>query len=478
MRFGPTHGEQAGRHACIARHARVWRASAFALAALVAIASPVGLTRRARAEDRSSIRLEKIEGGLQQAVAFTFDDSGRIWFVQKAEGDVRIYDPTTEANSRFFEVPDVVAESGQGLIGIALDPEYPDSPYVYVYATRSVEGGSLEDQVLRITARGDRGRDMTVLWSSPASTLHEHSGGRILFGPDGMLYVAVGDALHAASAQDLQSDRGKILRLSPDGHRPSDNPIRGSRAFAFGMRNSFGLAFDPLTGTLWETENGPECNDEVNRIDAGANLGWGSSGACVAPNDPLSTNRDGDDRVPPELSYTPTIAPTGIAFCDRCGLGARNEGAMFFGSYNGGAIHRALLNRNRTHVASEAIVANAPPMSLSLQVGPDHALYVSSYIAIYRLQLAHQPEAPSSTPPPPPEAPQAGAGLTSGARDEAALPSVTPGGGEDRSSALDVPEAVVVALLALAVLVGPLWLLRHRARMSARATSPPADAPR
>ena len=159
------------------------------------------------------------------------------------------------------------------------------------------------------------------------------------------------------------------------------------------MRNSFGLAFDPQTGTLWETENGPECNDEVNRIDAGANLGWGSSGACVTPNDPLSTNRDGDDPVPPELSFTPTIAPTGIAFCDDCGLGARSEGALFFGSYKGGAIHRALLNRTRTHVARQAVVANAPSMSLSLEVGPDHAIYVSSYIAIYRLQLAHRPEA-------------------------------------------------------------------------------------
>ena len=415
MRLGPKHDERVGRSACTARQLRtVWRAGALALAALVVIASPVGPTTTARAEDRSSIRLEKIVGGLHQAVAFTFDDSGRIWFVQKAEGDVRIYDPTTEANSRFFKVPDVVAESGQGLIGIALDPAFPDSPYVYVYATRSTEPGSLEDQVLRITARGDRGRDLTVLWSSAASTVHEHSGGRILFGPDGMLYVAVGDALHAGLAQDLHADRGKILRLSPDGHRPADNPIRRSRAFAFGMRNSFGLVFDPQTGTLWETENGPECNDEVNRIDAGANLGWGSSGACVTPDDPLSTNRDGDDPVPPELSFTPTIAPTGIAFCDDCGLGARSEGALFFGSYKGGAIHRALLNRTRTHVARQAVVANAPSMSLSLEVGPDHAIYASSYIAIYRLQLAHRPEAAPSTPPPPPEAPQAGAGVTLG----------------------------------------------------------------
>src|SRR5207249_410022 len=117
------------------------------------------------------------------------------------------------------------------------------------------------------------------------------------------------------------------------------NPFRGSRIFASGIRNSFGYDFDPQTGRLWLVDNGPECNDELNLISAGANYGWGPSETCTTPPPaPENTNQDGPSPVLPEFWFAATIGPTGLAFCDGCGLGAGSDGGLFFGDDNGGSI--------------------------------------------------------------------------------------------------------------------------------------------
>ena len=331
---------------------------------------------------QARIVARRVVGGLQQAVAFTFDDRGRIWFVQKAVGDIRVVDPDSGHQWRFFRVHDVAAEVEQGLVGIALHPGFPQEPFVYVFATRIVDG-ELVDQILRIENVDGRGRHPRVIYSSAASSSHIHSGGRILFGPDGMLYAAVGDAGVSSNAQSTSSTRGKILRMTPNGHVPDDNPS-GSLVWASGIRNSFGFAFDPVSQKPWETENGPECNDEVNRLRAGGNFGWGPSETC-AGTAPGNTNQDGPSPIQPQLWYTPTIAPTGLAFCDGCRLGPHSEGAFFFGSYNTGDIRRVVLTADRLSVASESVVANAADIALSMEVGPDGRIYFSSYIAIFRL---------------------------------------------------------------------------------------------
>lgn len=328
----------------------------------------------------------RVVGGLRQAVAFTFDPLGRIWFVEKSAANVRIFDPASGDTRRFMHVPHVVSRAEQGLVGIELHPRFPERPWVYLYATRLVDG-ALRDQLLRVTAVEDRGTKQRVLWESPASEYAQHSGGRLLFGPDDMLYVAVGDALVPAAAQDPSSDRGKILRMTDDGTPAPDNPDPNSLVFASGIRNSFGLAFDPTTGNLWETENGPECNDEVNRIGAGANYGWGPNASCPAPADPTSTSIDGVRPVAPQLTFTPTIAPTGIVVCHDCGLGRGSNGAVFFGDYNVGQIHRATLGSSGDRIVGEEVVADASSLVLSLELGPDRSIYFSSYIAIFRLEI-------------------------------------------------------------------------------------------
>lgn len=336
---------------------------------------------------RAKVVGHRVAGGVHEAVAFTFSSNGRIWLVEKSRGTIQVFNVEAGEHHQFFRVPHVVGIREHGLVGIALHPRFPQKPWVYVFATRSV-GGHLVDQVLRIRSVGGRGRDLVVLFSAPASPLHEHSGGRILFGPGGMLYVFMGDAASPANAQSMSTPRGKILRMTPTGGIPPDNPFPHSRVFASGFRNSFGMAFDPRSGTLWETENGPECNDELNRIRRAGNFGWGPSATCAGTS-PGNTNRDGSDPVLPARWYTPTIAPTGLAFCRGCQLGPKSEGALFFGAYNTGELRRVRLSPDRKRVVNVTVLGRPAPSMLSLEVGPNGRMYYSTNLGVFRLAVQH-----------------------------------------------------------------------------------------
>lgn len=302
--------------------------------------------------------------------------------MEKDTGDVRILRAAT-GDRRFFHVPAVDGAGERGTLGIALHPRYPDRPFVYVSATRRV-GGELRNQVLRLTDLGGRGGRMRILLSTPASASPYHDGGRILFGPDGMLYVVIGDAHDPANAQDLGDRRGKVPRMTPTGRVAPGNPLGERLVYAYGIRNSFGMAFDPRTGVLWATENGPECNDELDRILPGENDGWGPSETCAGEG-PGNTNADGPSPELPVLWWADTFAPTGIAFCDRCRLGARNEGALFFGAANTGGVRRVVLNAARDAAVGQRVVYSHPGPVLSVEVGPDGRIYFSDLGGIFVL---------------------------------------------------------------------------------------------
>ena len=213
-----------------------------------------------------------------------------------------------------------------------------------------------------------------------------HNGGRLLFGPDGMLYVVVGETEQSQLAQDLSVNSGKVLQMTPTGGVPKDDPFKGSLVYSYGHRNSFGLAFDPKTGNVWETENGPECNDEINRIIPGRNYGWGPSENCTATA-PQDTNNSGPRPVLPQLWYAQTIGPTGIAICNGCHLGSAREGDIFFGAFNTGDIHEVSLNASRTTAIRDSTPFNHGNLVLSIERGPDGSLYFSDGVGIFKLAL-------------------------------------------------------------------------------------------
>jgi glucose/arabinose dehydrogenase len=331
----------------------------------------------------ADVGAREVAGGLQQPVAFTFGPDRQLWYVEKDTGEIRVIDLKTGDDRLFETVGGVNGEGERGMLGIALHPRYPDRPFVYVYATRAVEG-NLRNQILRYEDRNGNGADQRTIFSSPASSSPYHNGGRIAFGPDGMLYAVVGEGHDPANAQDLSdNDRGKILRMTPAGGVPRSNPF-GGRAWAYGIRNSFGFVFDPHTDKLWQTENGPACNDEVNVIAEGGNYGWGPSATCGGTS-PANTNQDGPNPILPAIFYADSIGITGIAFCDGCALGPRSEDAAFHGAVNDGRVTRLILNRRRNDVARRTIVYDHPQGTLSFEEGPRGRIYFSDFDGIYRL---------------------------------------------------------------------------------------------
>ncbi|MEO8422829.1 MAG: PQQ-dependent sugar dehydrogenase [Actinomycetota bacterium] len=336
----------------------------------------------------TGIIAKRVVGDLRGPAAFTFLKDGRIVYLERGTGQIHIYNPKTKANSRFFTVPGVNGEGERGALGVAVSPGWPKPRALYVYATRST-GSGLQNQILKV-ARSNGHAHMRVLVSQPASSAAYHNGGRILFGPDGMLYAIIGDGHDSSNSQDLGDNlRGKILRMTPAGGVPSNNPIAGSRIFAFGIRNSYGFTFDPQTDRLWETENGPECNDEINLIVSGGNFGWGPSESCGG-DPPGNTNNNGPaPRRLPKLWFVGTIGITGDAFCDGCSLGAQVEGQLFFGDVNTGVLRRVALNAARDDVSGGAIdVLDSPGGIYSMETAPNGAIYFSDAQAIYRLSPA------------------------------------------------------------------------------------------
>jgi glucose/arabinose dehydrogenase len=184
-----------------------------------------------------------------------------------------------------------------GLLGLAISPRFRTDRLVYVYFSTPTE-----NRIARMTYEDGRlGPLETIVDGIPSATFHD--GGRIVFGPDGMLYAGTGDATRGPIAQDLGSLGGKILRMTPDGEPAPGNPFPGSLVYSYGHRNVQGLAFDSK-GRLWAAEHGEDRWDELNLIRPGGNYGW-----------PLVEGRGGGGRfVQPAAQWRPAEAsPSGIA---------------------------------------------------------------------------------------------------------------------------------------------------------------------
>jgi glucose/arabinose dehydrogenase len=242
-----------------------------------------------------------------------FAPEGRLFYAEKDTGAIRIVQ-----DDRLLDAPlatiGVAPEAERGLLGIAVGPDFARQPWVYVYFSDATDG---VNRLARLRADGNVGGPPEVLFEGLDSSAGYHNGGDLAFGTDGTLFVSVGEAHDAGRAQDVGDVGGKVLRIDDDGTIPPDNPF-GDRnpVWSYGHRNSFGLCVDPQTGALWETENGPDVNDEINLIEAGGNYGW-----------PLITGRGGGEGLRQPVAVFPTpIAVTGCAVV---------EGNLFFGSFDG-----------------------------------------------------------------------------------------------------------------------------------------------
>jgi glucose/arabinose dehydrogenase len=352
------------------------------LPAIVALALLVPARHQVAAAPRvAAVGIEAVASGLEFPAGMAFLPSGRIVYGERFTGEIRFYNLNSGGNPLVFTIPNVATAGEQGLLGVAVPPDYPNTPYLYAYVTRLING-TPENQIVRIRVANGVGQEMGVMVRITAGNIH--NGGAMVFHPSGSLHVGTGEVGVPSNAQNTRTLTGKVLRLTNTGARHPSNAL-GNRVFSYGHRNIFGIAIDPQTGGVWITENGPACNDEINKPVNGVNFGWGPSQECGAVPDAEDTNRDGPAPRFPARIYNPTIAPTGAVFCQGCGLGSATEGTLLFGAWNDGAIRRLTLNPARTDTMGSTVLYDHSSGVLALARAPDGRIYFTDSDQIFRL---------------------------------------------------------------------------------------------
>ena len=250
-----------------------------------------------------------------------------------------------------MQVPDVDTNAGEGgLLGLAVSPTYARDQLVYAYLTTAQD-----NRVVRFKLGA---QPQPILTGLDRNVIHD--GGRIAFGPDGMLYIGTGDAGNGPVAQDPESLNGKILRLRPNGGIPDDNPFRGSPVWSVGHRNVQGLAWD-RAGRLWESELGQDAVDEINLIRPARNYGW--------PRVEGRGNTAGGRFTNPLVTWSPAEAsPSGAAVAG---------GALYVGALRGQRLWRVPLDGERTG-RPQALLDGRYGRLRTVLVAPDGALWVTT----------------------------------------------------------------------------------------------------
>jgi glucose/arabinose dehydrogenase len=271
--------------------------------------------------DDTAVRVETVAGGLVHPWGLAqLPDGGLL--VTERPGRLRHVTPDGKLSPPLAGVPEVSAQGQGGLLDVALAPDFASSRLVYVSFAEPGPGGAST-----ALARGRLSGDNTALTGTkvifrqePKVSGGNHFGSRIVFAPDGTLFLAMAERFKFQPAQDLGSHLGKVVRLKLDGAVPADNPFVGRSGarpeiFSLGHRNIQAAAINPWSGKLWVAEMGPKGGDELNIVEAGKNYGW--------PEVSWGTHYD-DRPIPkpptrPEFTdaihqWTPVIAPSGMAF--------------------------------------------------------------------------------------------------------------------------------------------------------------------
>lgn len=352
-------------------------ATALVAGVLLVFASMTVIAEERTVESRSGpVKVETLADGLENPWGMAFLPDGRVLVTEKV-GTLRIVDKKGAVSDPIKGVPEVAASGQGGLLDVALDPDFKTNSLVYLSYSEPGDGGAgtavargkLSDMTLD---------DVKVIFSQkPKVDGGNHFGSRLVFAPDGKLFVTLGERFKFEPAQDLQSHLGKIVRINPDGSVPDDNPFVGKddalpEIWSYGHRNVQGAAINPKTGKLWTIEFGPKGGDELNIPEPGKNYGW--------PVVSWGTHYDGED-IPnpptqPEFTdaiyhWNPVISPSGMTFYTG-DVFPDWQGNILIAGLSSTAIVRLTLDGDK--VASEDRIAMGSRIRDVVQ-GPDGAVY-------------------------------------------------------------------------------------------------------
>lgn len=321
--------------------------------------------------ETADYEIEVFVTGLEVPWSIVFTSPTRV-LVTERPGRIRVIENGKVIEQPLKTINDVVSDGEEGLMGLALDPDYANNKFIYVsYAYES--GSDMKVKVVRFTDNGSSlTGDKVIIDNIPAERYH--AGCRLRFGPDNKLYITTGDAGERELSQETGNLYGKILRLNSDGSVPPDNPFNNA-VWSYGHRNAQGIDWYPGTDILYETEHGPSGfdggtgGDEVNVVVKGGNYGWPI----------VSHNESKSGMLSPVIMYPSAVAPASGMFY-KSGVIPQFKNNFFFGCLRGRALMRVVVDEsNPSKVISHEKLAGVDFGRIrDVAEGPDGFIYFSS----------------------------------------------------------------------------------------------------
>lgn len=361
-----------------------------------------------------NLQAEIFVEGLSFPTSMAFIDNNNILILEKEEGTVRLISNGILQEQPVLKV-DVNSNNERGLLGIAI---MNNMVFLYYTEPSSSSSSSEDNESLRNKVYKYQWNEEEKILVNPKLILDlpaipgpNHDGGKLTIGPDNYLYAVIGDLNHDGKLQNIvdgpqPDDTGVIFRVNPeDGSPAPDNPFANNvdnRYYAYGIRNSFGIDFDPVTGKLWDTENGPQYGDEINLVEPGFNSGWKQVMGPISKsnvNEDELVNFPGSKYADPVFSWLPSIGITDIEFLNSSKLGEKYANNIFvgdIGAQTDGYLYYFQVNEDRTGIKfdsnsqielTDLIADNEEEMSAialgtafggitDIETGPDGFLYI------------------------------------------------------------------------------------------------------
>ena len=334
------------------------------------------------ASSAGQLDVQTIASGLVNPWALAFLTDGRMLVTERA-GRMRIVTLEGQVSPPLKGVPEAWASGQGGLLDVVTDKSFAQNKTIYFcYAERTAGGGRTALARARLNDGSGRLDEVKVIFrqEGPLSS-GNHYGCRIAQAGDGNLFVTLGDHYSSRDeAQNLGNHIGKLIRIAPDGSAPADNPFVGRdgarpEIWSYGHRNQQGLAIDPATGDLWESEHGPRGGDEINLVGKGKNYGWPAIGYGIDYSGAKIHEAAAKDGIEQPLKYwVPSIAPSGLAFYS-AKLFPKWTGSLFTGALAGKMLVRLQLN-GTTVTSEERLLPNLNERIRDVRQGPDGALWL------------------------------------------------------------------------------------------------------